>query len=754
MSRISQSSQSSQSSQALPGSPAPTLDPAPTPGQDHGLIPAIPAARTRSMMQEATADRNGTDTSTPLQPRMQLFMRAGRFLRAYPLPAVALALLLASLVLWLTGQGGIARWPLLAVIVIGGLPLCWETLHQIVHGELSVDLIAILAIGGSLLLGEYLAGALVVLMLSGGEALEAYALQRARSSLAALAERSPRWAHIRRGGQLETVCADAVQAGMEIVVKPGELVPVDGTVIGGASNVSEADLTGEPLPVRKELGAGVLSGSVNLDGVLDVRATRPAAESHYAQIVRLVAEAQKSKAPIHRLADRYAVWFTGLSLAMAALAWALSGDSVYALAVLVVATPCPLILATPIAIMSGMNRAAKMGLIVKSGAVMEQLGEVNVAVFDKTGTLTLGQPQLVDVQLADPIRFARDDASVVESGGAEAEAEAAVAPAPAPAAGKASMEDSRSRALLQLVASVEQFSAHILARAVVQAAVDRGIPLLAATDVAEVSGKGVRARIAGVHAIDASDGPEKLAAPDVSSQPTAVAVGNRSFLRALDISIPERLAAERARLAEGGKLASFVALDGHVEALLIFADTPRPEVARLVPELHAAGVGQTMLLTGDGEAVARQVGTLAGMDRVVAQCLPEDKVKVVAALQAEGRRVLMVGDGVNDAPALALATVGIAVGAQGLNASAAVADAVLLSTDIVQIAAAVRLGRHVLRVAKQGIWIGIGLSIIAMVLAAFGYIPPAVGAILQEGIDVLVIFNALRAGKRPAPKGY
>ena len=685
---------------------------------------------------------------------------AGHVLRTYPLPAIALALLAVSLVLWVTGHSDLAQWPLIAVIVIGGLPLVWETLNQILHGELGVDLIAILAISGSLLLHEYLAGALVVLMLSGGEALEAYALQRARSSLAALAERTPRWAHVRRGAQIETVSADTVQAGQEIVVKPGELVPVDGTVIGGASDVSEADLTGEPLPVRKETGAAVLSGSVNLDGVLDVRAARAAAESHYAQIVRLVEEAQKSRAPIHRLADRYAVWFTGLALTLAALAWAISGDIVYALAVLVVATPCPLILATPIAIMSGMNRAAKMGIILTSGAAMEQLGEVNVAVFDKTGTLTLGLPQLVDVLLCDETSAAPNSTLHAVS---LAEPPAPATASPGPVAGAAvPTENPWIRALLQLAASVEQFSAHILARAVVQAAVERGIPPLAATEIEEVPGKGVRASVSGpsdagaLRAATTGDvrtwhettqtGASEAAS---SSQSVAVAVGNRAFLRHLDISIPEQLVEERARLANLGKLASFVAVAGRVVALLVFADTPRPEIARLAPELHAAGIAQITLLTGDSETVAKQVGTLAGMDRIIAQCLPEDKVKEIAALQADGHRVLMVGDGVNDAPALALATVGMAVGAQGLNASAAVADAVLLSTEILQTVAAVRLGRHVLRVAKQGIWLGIGLSIAAMVVAAFGYIPPAVGAILQEGVDVLVIFNALRAGRPP-----
>jgi P-type E1-E2 ATPase len=307
------------------------------------------------------------------------------------------ALMLASLVFWLAGRGDIANWILLAVSLLGGIPLLWETLKQLFHREFGVDVIAILAIGGSILLGQYLAGALVVLMLSGGEALEAYALRRARSSLSALAERAPRAAHIWRDEELITIPAEQVEVDMVIVVKPGEQIPVDGTVTSGSSNVSEADLTGEPVPVRKTPGSLVLSGSVNLDGVLEVRASKRSTESEYAQIVHLVEEAQAQKAPIHRLADRYSVWFTIAAVSLAGLAWALSGDSVYALAVMVCASPCPLILATPIAIMSGIDLAARNGIIAKSGACIEQLGEVDIVVFDKTGTLTLGMPKVTAI---------------------------------------------------------------------------------------------------------------------------------------------------------------------------------------------------------------------------------------------------------------------------------------------------------------------------------------------------------------------
>ncbi|HEV2460870.1 MAG TPA: heavy metal translocating P-type ATPase [Ktedonobacterales bacterium] len=671
---------------------------------------ALPALHEQITVVEppVSDDARGELHHTPPSTRLRHLWHV---LRRYPLPVGALVLLALALVLWAVAGPTAARWPLLAIILLGGVPLLWKTVGQLLRGEFGVDLIAILAIGGSLLLGQYLAGAMIVLMLSGGEALEAYALRRARRSLATLAERAPRTAHRRHGNEVISVAAASVEVGDEVVVTPGELVPVDGLVVGGASNVSEADLTGEPLPARKETGALVLSGSVNLDGVLDVRATRRAADSHFAQIVRLVEDAQQRKAPIHRLADRYAVWFTALSILMAAGAWVLSGDSLFALAVLVVATPCPLILATPIAIMSGIDRAARQGLIVKSGAAIEQLGEVDVAVFDKTGTLTLGTPQLVEVLLDEAATsvFAR-------------RLEVATA--------------------LQLAASVEQFSSHILARAVVEAARRREIALLPVCDVEEVPGKGVHGRVtlpdkAGSVADGSSD----------TCRSVTVALGNRTFMRYLDLALPEPLAAERERRAAHGQIASFLALDGRISGLLVFADVPRPELARLAPELKAANVTETILLTGDGEAVARQIASLAGVDRVVAQCLPEQKVQVIEAELAQGKRVLMVGDGVNDAPALALATVGIAMGSQGLTPSASVADAVLLSPDILKIASAVHLGRRVMRIARQGIWIGMGLSFVAMIFAALGYIPPAVGAVLQEGVDIVVILNALRAGR-------
>ena len=643
-------------------------------------------------------------------------------MKRYPVPFVAVILMLASLVLWLAGRGDVANWTLLAVALLGGIPLLWETLKQLYRREFGVDVIAILAIAGSIFMHQYLAGALVVLMMSGGEALEAYALRRARSSLSSLAERAPRSAHTWRGEELTTIPAEQVEVGMVIVVKPGELIPVDGVVTTGSSSLSEADLTGEPVPVRKAPGMLVLSGSVNLDGVLEIRASKRSAESKYAQIVRLVEDAQTQKAPIHRLADRYSVWFTLAAVSLAALAWAISGDSVYALAVMVVASPCPLILATPIAIMSGIDLAARNGIIAKSGGAIEQLGEVDIAVFDKTGTLTLGMPKVTAIV---PVKQEKPDAEAQGQDKSEA---------------PRLYHDGDEGTLLRLAASVEQLSTHILSRAVVEAAQERALPLSSVDEFEEIFGKGVHGRVSMI-------AEDRRGAWESAGNDVEVAVGNRSFMKHLDIPVPAILLAERERRVASGQICSFIAVQKRVEGLLVLQDVPRPELSRLSSDLRAAGIKETILLTGDSEVVAQQIGKIALVDRVVSRCLPEDKVRIVQELERQGHRVLMVGDGINDAPALASATVGMALGTQGLTAAASAADTVLLSTDIMRVVRAVRLGRRVMRVAVQGIWVGMGLSVIAMVFAAFGFISPAAGALIQEAFDVIVILNALRAGK-------
>ncbi|MGZ3625298.1 MAG: heavy metal translocating P-type ATPase, partial [Ktedonobacteraceae bacterium] len=410
------------------------------------------------------------------------------------------------------------------------------------------------------------------------------------------------------------------------------------------------------------------------------------------------------------------------AVSLAGLAWALSGDSVYALAVMVCASPCPLILATPIAIMSGIDLAARNGIIAKSGASIEQLGEVDIVVFDKTGTLTLGMPKvtaIVRVEQEQP-----DTGAEINDASGEPHL----------------LTESDDGTLLRLAASVEQLSTHILSRAVVEAAQERSLPLSSTDDFEEVFGKGVRGRVP----LIAQDRQEGWPG---EGNDVEVAVGNRTFMQHLGISIPDSLIAERERRVENGQICSFLAVEKRVEGLLVLEDVPRAELSRLSPDLRAAGIKETILLTGDSEVVAQQIGKIAQVDRVISRCLPEDKVRTVKELEQQGHRVLMVGDGINDAPVLASATVGMALGTQGLTAAASAADTVLLSTDILRVVRAVRLGRWVMRVAVQGIWVGMGLSAIAMIFAAFGYISPAAGALIQEAFDVIVILNALRAGK-------
>jgi cation transport ATPase len=529
--------------------------------------------------------------------------------------------------------------------------------------------------------------------------------------------------------------------------------------------------------VRKSPGTLVLSGSVNLDGVIDVHASKRSSESKYAQIVRLVQEAQEQKAPIHRLADRYSIAFTAAALLLAALAWFLSQDSVYALAVLVVATPCPLILATPIAIMSGIDVAARHGIIVKSGAAIEQLGEVDVAVFDKTGTLTLGTPKVTTILVV-------EEHAVVHSNNSNGNMPDFHDSQPLQQIEIGQKQSREEDTLLRMAASVEQLSTHILARAIVEAAQERELPLSLASNFEEMFGKGVQGRVPLVaedqwsKRLYKNDGhqPENSVALETEGEisgvtrktsvtsvtsatsatsvtnvtnvtDVAVAVGNGTFMLHLGIALPPSLVSERDRRSALGQICSYFALDGQVTGLIVLEDVPRADLARLSPGLKQTGIRQIVLLTGDSEVVAKQIGQVAQVDRVVAHCLPEEKVRVVQELVNQKHRVLMVGDGINDAPALATATVGMALGAQGLTAAANAADTVLLSTDIMRVVTAIQLGRRVMRIALQGIWIGMGLSAIAMLFAAFGYITPAAGAILQEGIDVIVILNALRVAR-------
>jgi heavy metal translocating P-type ATPase len=579
---------------------------------------------------------------------------------------------------------GDAVWAAATAVVL--VPLAWSVARSLLHGDVGVDAIALIAMAAAPALGEYLAGAVVGLMLAGGNALEDHAAGRARRELRTLVARAPRIAHRRIDDLVEEVPVEELSVGDRVVVRPGEVVPVDGIVASDEAVLDESALTGEPLPVACRPGAPVRSGTTNAGEAFELRATRPASESAYAAIVRLVRQAESQKAPFVRMADRYAVVFLTVTLVTAGLAWALSGDPVRALAVLVVATPCPLILAAPVAIVSGVSRAARAGVIVKGGAAVEQLGEAQTVVLDKTGTLTLGLPEIERL-------VAFNGLGADES--------------------------------LRLAASLDQLSAHSLAEALVHAAHGRDLALSFPEGVQEDPGQGAEGIVDG----------------------RKVAVGSSGWLRRCGYLVSDAALADLDTAGGAGRAKVLVGVDGRLAAVVVLADHLRPDAQGLVSGLRDAGIRHVAMATGDRAAVAEEIGREVGVDRVYAEQTPEEKLELVRSLQADGalRPVVMVGDGVNDAPALALADVGIAMGSAGATVASETADAVILVDRVERVADAVRIGRRSLAIARQSVLVGIGLSLVAMAFAALGFIQPVFGALLQEAIDVAVILNALRA---------
>ena len=616
--------------------------------------------------------------------------RAARWLvvhRARILASVAALSILVGGALYLSGQDAAATDVWAAAVVVLAAELAFEVGRTvIVDHHMGVDTIALVAMVGALALGQEFAGVIIGLMFSGGQTLEEVASTRARRELTALVERAPKVTQLRVGDRLEQVPVAQVEAGDVVVVRTGEVVPVDGTVVGGEAVVDTSTLSGEPLPVTVGAGMPVLSGSANAGSPFDVRASRPAAESAYAALVRLVEQAQAHRAPFVRMADRYAGFFLPATLVAAAVAWAISGDPVRALAVVVVATPCPLILAAPIALVSGLSRAARCGVIVKGAGAIETLGEARTVLFDKTGTLTVGTPDVRDV---------------------------------------VTFRDRQPGELLALAASVDQMSAHVLGDALVRSAAEAGLALATPTDVHEVPGQGIQGMIDG----------------------HMVAVGSRAFMRAAGVSEDEISSTAVLPGHGSGEAHVLVCLDGHVGGVIVMADEPRPDADRIVERLRAEGIRHVAMVSGDRRSVAERIGRALGVDRVYAEQTPEEKLEVVRRLRDDPvlRPVIMVGDGVNDAPALALADLGIAMGVAGATVSSETADAVITVDRIDRVADAVHTGRRSLHIARQSVLAGMGLSVAAMAVAAAGYLTPVAGALFQEAIDLAVILNALRA---------
>ncbi len=587
---------------------------------------------------------------------------------------------------------------LLGALVLLGAPVVFRTLRGLARGEFAADVVAMLAIVAAVALREPIAGLVIVLMQTGGELLERYAEGRASDAVRELEAAAPRIAHrLAPGaadaasdpGAIEDIATEGIVIGDELLVRPGEMVPCDGTVARGTSSLDTSRVTGEPLPERVAAGASVRSGVVNLESPFVLRATALASESLYARIVELVRTAQSEKSPIQRLADKWAVWFTPVTLAACVIAWWLSGDAARVLAVLVVATPCPLLLATPVAVIGGINRAARRQVIVRNGTALELLARVDTAVFDKTGTLTIGRPAV--------------DAILVNDG--------------------ASVDD-----LLRLAAAVEVGSGHSLARSTVAAAHERALTIPTATAVTEHAGRGASGLVDGHR----------------------VTIGTQSLVTELHPAAQDAIV--RAATAAPHVLRAFVVIErdsAPIVGTISYADQLRPGLDRFLKRLTALGLTRTLLLSGDQTANVEPIARAIGITEARGDLLPGDKVEAVRALEREGRRVLMVGDGTNDAPALSAATVGVALAAHGGGISAEAAGVVLLADDVTRVEDAVRIGQRAVRVARQSILAGLGLSGGAMVVAALGYIPPTLGAMLQEGIDVAVILNALRAARDP-----
>lgn len=554
--------------------------------------------------------------------------------------------------------------------------------RRLLRRELGVDVIAILAMAGALLLGQYLAGAVIAVMLTGGSALEQYAIARARRELSVLISRAPRIAHRRQGDTFVDVPVDQISLGESLIVKPGEVVPVDGIISSGAAVLDESSLTGESRPVSLEAGMPVRSGGSNSGVPFELRVTATASQSTYAGIIRLVQAAEASKAPFVRLADRYAFVFLILTLVLASLAWLIEGSSLRALAVLIVATPCPLILAAPAAIIAGVSRAARHGIIIKGGAPLETLARTRVLLLDKTGTVTSARPEVVAVETF----------------------------------GRVSTDE-----IVRSAASVEQLSVHPYAPAILAEARNRKLALVFPANVQEQMGTGICGEVDG----------------------RRVAVGQREFVVPGAPRTPEVRSVEM-RTAADGSSSVFISIDGTLAGVLILQDPIRPEAPRVLRSLRAAGVEHIHLVTGDHPDVAELVGDILGVDRVFAERAPDEKVDVVRLVRSDGVTA-MVGDGINDAPALALADVGIAMGARGATAASEAADVVLMSDRFQGIADAIRIAQRTRRIALESVVVGMGLSLIAMGFAAAGFISPIDGALLQEAIDILVILNALRA---------
>lgn len=573
-----------------------------------------------------------------------------------------------------------------SVLIFGGSVIVFHTVKGIIHGKFAADIVAMLAILVAILLEQVFAGSIVVLMQSGGEAIERYGFRKASFSLEELLKRAPRKARKKSNFSDEylEVQLDEVQVGDLILIKPGDMVPVDAFVLEGVSTIDDSAITGEPFEKQAFAGSKLLSGSINISGVLQAKAIHLAKDSQYNKIVELVKKAQEEKAPIQRLADKAAIFFTPLTLFMALLGYLITHDFTTILSVLVVATPCPLILATPLAVICAINQSAKEGIIVKGGTSMEEVARTDAIFFDKTGTITRGLPEIEKI---------------------------------------VPLEHLSKNEILQLAASLEQFSSHCLATAIVESAKNENLKISKPQEFTEIPGKGLKGQV---------DGAE-------------IFVGSYDLMQALFNIAPKIMNDPRLKdLNELNALLVFVGKNKQIVGVIVLKDQIRKSAKTSINALKSIGIHNITMLTGDRQVSAEIIAKQVNIYSVEGNLEPSDKLQAIQLARKKNHHILMVGDGINDAPALASANVGIAMGAKGSAISVEAASIVLLIDDLMKVPNVIQIGKRMLKIAKQSIAIGIGLSFILMIFAAFGYVIPAVGALLQEIIDIAVILNALR----------
>ncbi len=596
---------------------------------------------------------------------------------------LALAAILLHLVLrfLVNTTPGVYQVPLLATLIVGGLPLLFDLCRKVLKGEFGADLLGGISVVTSLLLHEYLAGSIIVLMLAGGEALENYALRSASSVLAALAKRMPSVAHRKRGADIVDVALADVVVGDVLVIHPHETCPVDGVVLEGHGTMDESYLTGEPFQMKKTRGSSVISGAVNGESVLTVTAANRAADSRYAKIMEVMRDSESKRPQLRRLGDRLGAVYTPVALVIAALAWAMSGEAVRFLAVLVIATPCPLLLGIPIAIIGSISLCARRAIIVKNPVVLEQIASCTTAIFDKTGTLTYGAPKLTEQLTA---------------------------------------ADFKPGEVLTLAAALERYSKHPLAGAILGAAKEQGLALPEASEVGEAPGEGLRGTING----------------------RRVQITSRNQLLTRKVAGSDQLP------PVGGGLECVVAIDDRYAGMLRFRDAPRAEsrsfVTHLGPKHHFARI---MIVSGDRESEVRYLAEQVGIKEIDAQKSPEEKLAIVRKETAEAK-TLYVGDGINDAPAMMAATVGIAIG-QNSDVTSEAAGVVIMDNSLKKVDEFIHISRRMKNIALQSAIGGMALSVVGMAFAATGHLSPVTGAIIQEVIDVAAVLNALRAAFPP-----